>query len=330
VLNDLAVLRMEKGQLDEAEGLFRRALAIREALPKAERQDGEALHDAAAFAGNLAEIDRRREDFAAAEDGFRESIALMRQAIARRPDYQDYRNDLYNSRWNLANTFIHAGRHEDAAAEVASTSDEFSERLQAHVEGVWLLMQCMAAVERHSEFEGSTNRKFVAERYRDQAREIHARIPMATYAPPAMQLELAWLLATCPLRELRDGRRAVELVRRLSADGFQSDRLEHTLCAAYLETGDFENGYQAIQRSLRSSAGRSAYQLILLSLAQAGRGEWDDARRSYARAVAAQQKLDPRTQLNVEHFSLESLFADAKSKLESNPNASAQPSTGNK
>ena len=319
VLNSLAVLRMQTARLDEGEALLRRALSIRHSLPEDERGDGVWLSDSAGLLGNLGTIDRDRGNYAAAEKSFREAIELQRQAIARCPKYQAYRHDLYITRWSLADTLLRAGRHGAAAEEVASVSGEFSERLQAHVEGVWTLMQCIAV--------SGLGERATAERYRAQAREIYQKTSTATFAPPAMQLELAWLLATCPYRELRDGQRAIEIVRQLLATDFQSDRLQHTLSAACLETGDYDEAYRAIQRSLRSSRGGSAYQFILLALAQAGRGQWIDARRAYTQAATAHEKLDPRTRFNVEHFSLEALFADAKTKLDTYQQAAAS-STG--
>lgn len=51
---------------------------------------------------------------------------------------------------------------------------------------------------------------------------------------------LAWLLATCPQPEVRDGARAVELARRAcELDRWNSAAIIDTLAAAYAETGDF-------------------------------------------------------------------------------------------
>jgi serine/threonine protein kinase len=291
-LNSMAVLRSETGQLDEGERLLRRALSIRASLPEKERGDGVWLSDAAGLMGNLGGIDRDRGNYAAAEELFREAAELMRQAIERRPNYQAYRQDLYNCRWNLADTLVRAGRHDDAASEVASITSEFPERLQAHVEGVWLLMQCIEGVTAadspasSSPSQAANSSRSNAERYRAQAREIVLKTSTATFAPPAMQLELAWLLATCPDRTLRDGQRAIEIVEQLSASGFQSSRLQHTLCAAHLQIQAFDEAYDVVKSSLRMNSSASAHDWLLLALAQAGRGELDDARRWYANALA--------------------------------------------
>ena len=53
------------------------------------------------------------------------------------------REDLYHFRWILADVLVRDGRYAEAANEIAATSKEFPERLQAQVEGVWLLVRCM-------------------------------------------------------------------------------------------------------------------------------------------------------------------------------------------
>jgi tetratricopeptide (TPR) repeat protein len=52
----------------------------------------------------------------------------------------------------------------------------------------------------------------------------------------------AWVLATSPVDELRDGKRAVELARRAcELSEYKKPHILSTLAAAYAETGDFEN-----------------------------------------------------------------------------------------
>jgi serine/threonine protein kinase len=310
-LNNLAVLRTETAELDEGEKLFRRALSIREALPESAREDEFWLSDAAGLTCNLATIDRDRGNLAAAEKSFREAIELQRKAMLSRPDYQAYRHDLYTFRWNLTDTLIRAGRHQDAALEVASITSEFHERLHAHVEGVCFLMRCIAIAE-STNVDGSTDSREstdaandgpAAARYRAQARETYRQTTTATFAPPDSQVALAWLLATCPDRELRDGQRALQMVEQLKASGVQSTLLQQTLSAAHLETKAFDQAYQAAKLSLRSNASGSAHDFLLLALSQAARGEWGEARQWYAQAVSGQ----------TDNCCLQGLLTDAKS-----------------
>jgi len=55
----------------------------------------------------------------------------------------------------------------------------------------------------------------------------------------------AWLLATCPNEDIRDGKRAVEsAARACELTQYRNIALIDTLAAAYAESGDFEQAVQ--------------------------------------------------------------------------------------
>jgi hypothetical protein len=63
---------------------------------------------------------------------------------------------------------------------------------------------------------------------------------------------LAWLLATCPDRSLRDGARALTLARQASAHSHdQNPLILGTLAAAYAETGQRAEALATAQRALQ-------------------------------------------------------------------------------
>jgi len=64
--------------------------------------------------------------------------------------------------------------------------------------------------------------------------------------------DLAWLLAACPEREVRDGARALLLAERAcAADGYRSPILLSTLAAAYAEVGRFADAAQTAAHASR-------------------------------------------------------------------------------
>ena len=73
---------------------------------------------------------------------------------------------------------------------------------------------------------------------------------------PLAREALAWLLATCPDPELRDGKRALEIILKtvfFGADGHSTyPPAVDTAAAAYAETGDFEHAI-ALERQLVDS-----------------------------------------------------------------------------
>jgi tetratricopeptide (TPR) repeat protein len=64
----------------------------------------------------------------------------------------------------------------------------------------------------------------------------------------------AWVLATSPNDELRDGRRAVELATRAcEAAGYETPHILSTLAASYAETGDFDSAIKWSQKAVEFS-----------------------------------------------------------------------------
>lgn len=66
---------------------------------------------------------------------------------------------------------------------------------------------------------------------------------------------LAWLLATSPDDDLRDGKRAVELATKACEETkWEEAHIISTLAAAYAETGDFENARKYSRRAVEAGA----------------------------------------------------------------------------
>jgi tetratricopeptide (TPR) repeat protein len=63
--------------------------------------------------------------------------------------------------------------------------------------------------------------------------------------------EVAWLLATCPSNEVRNGTLAIEMARPLLEGSKQeSARAADILAAAYAEAGDYSNAVKYAERAL--------------------------------------------------------------------------------
>jgi hypothetical protein len=67
---------------------------------------------------------------------------------------------------------------------------------------------------------------------------------------------LAWVLATSPVDQLRDGKRAIELATKAcKLTDYKKPHILSTLAAAYAETGDFETAKKWSQKAVELGEG---------------------------------------------------------------------------
>jgi tetratricopeptide (TPR) repeat protein len=74
---------------------------------------------------------------------------------------------------------------------------------------------------------------------------------------------LAWVLATYPADEIRNGKRAVELAQKAaSLPGGNSPMVLRTLAAAYAETRDFPKAIETVQRAIDTALAQNNNSLV--------------------------------------------------------------------
>ncbi|MCH7719401.1 MAG: tetratricopeptide repeat protein [Planctomycetes bacterium] len=151
-------------------------------------------------------------------------LSLLQRAVELDPDYVD-------ARCNLASVLAFDGRDEEAIAQyrAAISADPSSPGSYYGLGGL--------LYDRRREREAVEVLRIGAE-----------RIP--SHAPMAAQL--AWLLATSPLGDLRDGGEAVRLAQGVCQTADPDDaRAYQTLAVAWAESGDFERAIEAATTARR-------------------------------------------------------------------------------
>jgi len=235
--NNLGRLRAARGRDREAIEHYRAALRARPEHPNALNNMGAAL--------------RRL-----GRDG--EAETYFRRALAAAPGHPSARS-------NLGRLLVERGRRREGTDELRKTLARWPRFAPAHANLGQALMLEGKLKEAAEHFAraleadpGLAAARYnlgllfaQARRYRRAAavlREGHARHPGDR---PTAQL-LAWVLATAPLGEVRDGRAALAAAREAVAAGGASDPLAlSALAAAYAELGRFEEAVRAGRRALR-------------------------------------------------------------------------------
>jgi serine/threonine protein kinase/Flp pilus assembly protein TadD len=101
---------------------------------------------------------------------------------------------------------------------------------------------------------------------------------------------LAWLLATCPVLNLRDPQRAVELAKRAVELAPTDGNYWNTLGVAYYRNGQWKATIQALKKSMDLRKGGTSADFFFLAMAHWQLGEKEQARQWYDRAMRWMEK----------------------------------------
>ena len=232
--NNLGAVLARLGQTQEAQAHFKAALRINPAFPEARDQLGSLLLKLGqldAARAHLQEAVRLKPGFAHARlklglaqarlgdvDG---ALASFLAALKLEPDNAD-------AYYNLASAY--AAKH-----DLARAADGYAQAVRCRPQ------------------DADTHDRLAAVLAPGPVRPGPARIPPGPApAPdwPEALRDLAWILATSPKAELRDGSEALRLARRAPATwrGSPNPRYLSALDAAYAETGDFAQAIRTAQQ----------------------------------------------------------------------------------
>jgi serine/threonine protein kinase len=101
---------------------------------------------------------------------------------------------------------------------------------------------------------------------------------------------LAWILANCPDRKLRDPSKALELAKETVELAPGNGGYRNTLGTAHYRVGDWKNTVKTLMKSTQLRKGGDATDWFFLAMAHWRLGEKDQGRAWYDRAVQAVEK----------------------------------------
>ena len=234
--NDLGGAFLQRGQLDEAAAQFRKALELNPGDALVLYNLGSALLKSGRVDQALAPFQQAldiRPDFAEAHSKLGivllqtgqvdEAIMHFQRALAIRPG-------LAEAHYNLGKALFKKGREDEAMVHFQRAVQLNPNLANVHSDLGSLLLQ-----------KGRVNEALT---HYEAALELQ---PGNAY----FLNNLAWVLATCPNPEVRNGARAVELAQKAERlSGGNSSAIVGTLAAAYAEAGRFGEAVKAAQRAL--------------------------------------------------------------------------------
>jgi tetratricopeptide (TPR) repeat protein len=187
---------------------------------------------------------------------------------------------------NLARLYIHQGKLHEGEQALRQGLRSTNIRPSA-LSGFREIYRELAAA-----FEQGGRAKEAEAAYRE-ALALSERLLAIVPDKPKSQNDVAWYLATCPVPQLRDPARAVELARKATEKQPVASNW-NTLGVALYRTGDWKAAIEALEKSEVLAPDKNlAFDGLFLAMAHWQLGRRDEARLWYDRAVQWMDKHVP-------------------------------------
>jgi tetratricopeptide (TPR) repeat protein len=282
-LHVIAALQMNAGQTEEALQTYRRAVQVRSGLV---REFPAVPHYRGALAMTLrdegialAEAGRLRD----AEEVCRESRDHLKKLVADTPGVPAWEDVLTNGDQQLGEILEAAGRIPEAEGCYREMLTIQESLLAGHPAVARYRFGVLCALTQLGELLWITGRRAEAEDLYRRLRRLGEEL-----GPDERQSRqiLGWFLATCPVREYRDGAEAARIARRLVEQEPKNPEHQLTLGAACVAAGDWPGAVAALERPRADLRSRASLSNFLLARAYWQLGREEEARARYQVALS--------------------------------------------
>ena len=288
--NDMGVALMKLGRLDEAKSYFEKSIQLNPNYAEALNNLGRVFEGQGRYGEAEAQYRHAMEikpDYGDANFSLAKLLAIRHQdsnaivyykkTIQLMPDYAEAHN-------NLANLLVAQKQTDEAVLHYQKAIQINPDYGEAHYNfGVLLslqgkmkeaLEQYEAAVRSMPDSAPAHNRLGLAlqmnKNYVGATQQFEAAVKLDPMYLSAAN-NLAWLLATCADKSLRDGPRAVQLAEKVNrSTPMESAQFLDTLSAAYAEAGQFKDAIATIQRAITLATSRGDASLAATLRLRAG------------------------------------------------------------
>ena len=301
-LSSLAGLRNTQGKHNEAVALLERAIAHQQDAFKTEpKSDGPRqflrnLYENLAV--SLAKLGKPEEALKAAS----EIIAMGQALVTDHPAHPSHRRELAESYQNLAGILKGNGRLPEAETSYRRAI-EIGERLTAEFPDmpeprrtlVWSHNDLGLLLEETARFKEARDSFSHA---LSLSEDLMGKFPGWASSPEILadvSNGLAWLLATCTDPQIRNPAEAVKQAKKAVELDPQKGSYWDTLGIAYCRARDWDSAVKALMKASELNSGGAANTWFFLATAHWQKGEKDQARQSYDKAVTLMEKNKPQS-----------------------------------
>jgi len=280
----------ERGRLREAEKLYRQAVALWKKLAVDLPVEARYRENLAQSLDNLGNTLRDSGQLREAEELILQALALQERLAAQFPSEAKYQQGVVRGLGDLTSVLKATGQLDEAEKRFRRAV-ALDEKLAANFPKEPRYQQELAgSYSKRGDLLLEMGRAQESEKSYRQA--VAAREKLVVQFPGLATYEngLAWLLATCPISQCRDGARAAELAQKAVKRTPREGMYWNTLGVARYRQGDWKRAIEALEKSMDLRSGGTCDDWFFLAMARWQLGDKVQARQFYDRAVDGMAK----------------------------------------